>query len=443
MTTGTTGDEGVSAEPNLDIAQSISRHSPLAPFWWTLAAFGTYFCMYAFRKPFTAGAYANVSLWGLDYKTIVVTAQVMGYMASKFIGIKVIAEMRPERRAVGILVLIGLSEVALVGFGLVPAPYNFPFLFLNGLPLGMVFGLVLGFLEGRRQTELLTAGLCASFILADGVTKSVGTWLLTQEWMEISEFWMPACAGLIFTLPLLICVAMLAQVPAPDRADVLARSARAPLDRAARHRLFARHALGLILLMTVYLLVTILRSIRADFAPEIWRSLGVTVASDLYTRSEIFVALGVIIVNGLTAFIQDNRRAFHTAIGVSVAGLLILLAAVGGLQAGIVDAFTFMVLIGLGLYLPYVAFHTTIFERLIAMTRDQGNIGYLMYLADAFGYLGYVAVMLGRNAFPKGASFHLFFVGSCWALGGMAIAVLCLAWHEFSSRSSTDAEFGG
>ena len=65
--------------------------------------------------------------------------------------------------------------------------------------------------------------------------------------------------------------------------------------------------------------------------------------------------------------------------------------------AGVVGPFVFMVLLGLGLYVPYVAVHTTIFGRLIAMTRDRGNIGYLMYLADAFGYLGYVAVMIGKN----------------------------------------------
>ena len=34
----------------------------------------------------------------------------------------------------------------------------------------LVFGLVLGFLEGRRMTEAFVAGLCASFILADGIT---------------------------------------------------------------------------------------------------------------------------------------------------------------------------------------------------------------------------------------------------------------------------------
>ena len=59
-----------------------------------------------------------------------------------------------------------------------PAPFNLVWLFCNGVPLGLVFGLVLGFLEGRRHTEALAAGLCSSFIVADGVTKSAGASLL-------------------------------------------------------------------------------------------------------------------------------------------------------------------------------------------------------------------------------------------------------------------------
>ena len=101
-------------------------------------------------------------------KTVLVTAQVLGYTAAKFIGIRVIAEMPPQRRAAGILVLIGMAEVALVLFGMAPPPLHVACLFLNGLSLGMVFGLVIGFLEGRRNTEPLAAGLCTSFILADG-----------------------------------------------------------------------------------------------------------------------------------------------------------------------------------------------------------------------------------------------------------------------------------
>ena len=46
-----------------------------------------------------------------------------------------------------------------------------------------------------------------------------------------------------------------------------------------------------------------------------------------------------------------------------------------------------MVLTGPGLHLPHVLVHTTLFERLMAVTRDGGNLGFLMYLADSAGYL--------------------------------------------------------
>ena len=98
-----------------------------------------------------------------------------------------------------------------------------------------------------------------------------------------------------------------------------------------------------------------------------------------------------------------------------------------------------MVLVGLGLYLPYVAVQTTIFERLIALTRDRGNLGYLVSLADAFGYLGYVAVMLGKNAVPIGSGFLVFFVWTSVSIGVLAIIALGLAWRDFLSRSSKNS----
>ncbi len=252
--------------------------------------------MYGFRKPFTAASYANMTVWGMDYKTVIVTAQVLGYMTSKFIGIKMVAEISHERRIARIVVLIAVAEFALILFGLVASPWNFVFLFLNGLPLGMVFGLVVGVLEGRRQTELLTAGLCASFILADGVTKSVGSWLLQ---LGLPEFWMPAAAGLVFSVPLLIFVAMLANVPPPNPEDVLARSERLPLDSSARKQFFRRHASGLVFLVSAYTLVTILRSIRADFAAEIWSGLGLTIVPEIFTNIIINTAVTYHLMTGL------------------------------------------------------------------------------------------------------------------------------------------------
>src|SRR5262245_23991028 len=82
--------------------------------WAVVAAFGTYFCMYAFRKPFTAAGFEGASVLGLSLKVVLVSSQVLGYTVSKFVGIKVVAEMPPHRRAAAILLLVAVAELALV-----------------------------------------------------------------------------------------------------------------------------------------------------------------------------------------------------------------------------------------------------------------------------------------------------------------------------------------
>jgi hypothetical protein len=279
--------------------------------WCIVAAFGTYACMYGFRKPFTAGAYVDAET-GLNMKAWLVTAQVIGYALSKFIGIKVIAEMPRARRAAVLLGLIGAAELALLLFALTPSPYNTAWLFCNGLSLGLVFGLVLGFVEGRRMTELFVAGLCASFILADGFTKSVGASLLA---VGVTENWMPVTAGLVFLGPLVVFVWMLRQIPPPSDSDVAARSARAPMTGAERLAMVRRHGVRLFGIILAYLLITVLRSVRADFAPEIWAGLGLGKQPAIFTQSELWVTLGVVVANGAAVLIRDNRRAFFTSLG--------------------------------------------------------------------------------------------------------------------------------
>lgn len=287
------------------------------------------------------------------------------------------------------------------------------------------------------MTEAFVAGLCASFILADGFTKSVGSWLLKSG---ISEIWMPSTAGLIFLLPLVVFVWMLRQIPLPDQQDVAARSERAPMTAAERSALFRRYAPGLIAITVAYLLITVLRSMRADFAPEIWAGLGVKIDAGVFTRSEMLVALGVLLINGLLVLVRANRRAFFLSLIVAAGGLgsiLVVLAARGG---GLLPPFAFVVLMGLGLYLPYVAVHTTVFERFIAMTRERGNIGYLMYLADAFGYLGYVGVMVAKNFFHPGANVLDLFLTTGWVVGVAALAALLFAFVFFSRRCPANEE---
>jgi hypothetical protein len=143
--------------------------------------------------------------------------------------------------------------------------------------------------------------------------------------------------------------------------------------------------------------VTLLRSIRADFAPEIWQQLGYPQTPSLFTVSELWVSFGVVILNGLTIYILNHYKAFQTAFYLCMTGCALILGASWGLFNGL-GKFSYMVIVGLGIYLPYVTIHTTIFERLISILREKANMGFPMYMADSIGYTGYTLLILFRHS---------------------------------------------
>ncbi len=420
--------------------------------WAMLAAFSTYFFMYMFRKPFTAAAYEATTESAWDSKATIVSAQVIGYLISKLIGIRLVSQMTAGKRAVVLLGLILLAQAALLLFAIVPAPWHIVAIFLNGLPLGMVFGLVLGFLEGRRMTEALVAGLCASFIVAGGFSKTLGQWtlgFLTGNFLELSlaqaERWMPFVAGSFFLIPIAITTWMLAQIPPPTSRDTELRSERTPMTKQDRMVMLRRYGLGLGAVSLFYLLVTILRSLRDDFAPQILSGMGAKISPSDYSWIDTQVAVLVLLVNGSTALIRSNRAALQVSLAISLAGFVLIATALGLNSNASVSPITFMVLIGAGLYLPYVAVHTTIFERLIALTRDRGNMGFLMYVVDSLGYLGYVAVLFVPKRVLIGAetadgNFYADFRWYCLSVSAISMVAACVAIAYFSRLKAVEEE---
>jgi hypothetical protein len=393
------------------------------------AAFCTYFCMYAFRKPFTAGTFEGQELFGFGLKTVLVVSQLLGYMVSKFIGIKVVSEMDAKHRAVTIVGLILMAELALVGFAFLPLSLKVFMLFLNGLPLGMVFGLVLAYLEGRKQTEALSAALCASFIISSGVVKSVGRWLV-QDY-GISEFQMPMVTGLLFLPATFLSVWVLRATPVPDARDIHLRAARKVMTRADRRQFLSAYWPGLSLLVLVYVALTVIRTVRDDFGVEIWRDMGVDETPSVFARSETVVAIFVTAMNALAIWITHNLSAIRITMGLMCASFGLTAAAALLQPTGMVSPFVFMVACGVGLYVPYVAFHTTIFERLIAAARVPSNLGFLMYLADAIGYLGYAVVMLVRTSTETTGLVLPFFLGGLLIVAAVSIVALLAALVYF------------
>ena len=133
---------------------------------------------------------------------------------------------------------------------------------LNGLPLGLIWGIVFSYLEGRRSTELLGVVLSSTLIFASGLVKSVGSSLMT-DW-GVSALWMPFMTGAIFIAPLAGLAWLLNLTPPPSALDHAARAERRPMTRLERRAFLQRFMPGLTLLVAAYLTL----AGRTRHAPE-------------------------------------------------------------------------------------------------------------------------------------------------------------------------------
>ena len=389
----------------------------------SLSSFIVYTCMYGFRKPFTAASYDGITFLGISYKVVLVISQVLGYMLSKFYGIRFIAMMQPSRRAGFIIRLVLVAWASLLLFALVPAPYNFIFMFINGLPLGMVWGLVFGFLEGRRVTELMGAVLATSFIFASGLAKTVGKGLMLNGWAN--QWWMPFLAGAVFIGPLLLSTWLLNQTPPPSPEDVAQRTVRQPMEKAERKAFLRKFGYALVPVVIAYVMLTILRDFTEDFANELWAETGYQHSADVFARTSTIVSLIVLAVIGGFFLIKNNYRAFQLNNVIIVGGFLLAAGATVVYHLHLISPVIWIICASSGLYLGYVPYNCFYFERMLAAYRIPGNVGFLIYIADAFGYLGTVVVLLVKEFVKIKYTWVDFFTGMFYvsAAGGIILVL--------------------
>ncbi len=385
-------------------------HSIWFTIYASLAAFCLYTCVYAFRKTFAAATFEGLAFAGINYKVWLVTFQVIGYALSKFVGIKIISELKAHSRAMGILLMVSVAGISWLLFALVPAPYNIIFLFFNGLPLGMVWGMVFGYLEGRRMTEVLGASLAVSFIFSAGLCRSVGAYLI-RDW-GTSEYWMPFVASCIFILPLLLFLYLLNQLPPPSDLDEQLRTKRLPMNNEERTRFTKTFLPGIILFVLAYVLLTAFRDFRDNFSAEIWKSLGMGNNPSIYTATEIPVSIAVLICMGSLMLIKNNKLALMVNHVIIAIGMILIGVSNYLFESSLITAPTWMILVGLGLYLGYIPFNSIFFDRLIAAFQYAGTVGFIMYVADSFGYLGSVSVLFFKEfGFAKLSWLNFFLSG--------------------------------
>ena len=399
-----------------------STSSPGFVLYAALIAFGAYFSMYGFRKPLAAGGYEG-TLFGVETKTAFVVARIAGYTLSKFIGVRVLSGLAANKLRRTLLLTVLCAWLALVAFAFLPPTAAAAALFLNGLPLGLVWGLIVRYLEGRRQSEALLAGMSASFIVASGAVKDIGRALLAEG---VSEAWMPALVGALFLPLYVVCVVLVDRLPPPSNLDVSLRNERRAMTRQERGDFLRRYAACLIPLFAIYFFLTAYRDFRDNYGVEIFESLGYEEAA-IFTQSELPVALLVLVVLGALYRVRDRRLGLIAVYAVMMFGMIVLTVSPALRATGVISGMTWMVLTGVGSYFAYVPFGAMLFERLVAISGGAGTAVFAIYIADALGYTGSVALQLGRDLIAPDVSRLVFFEGFTLILGVAALLLFAFS----------------
>lgn len=373
--------------------------------WAGGAALLSYSLVYALRKPYTAAAFEDMELFNIDYKVVVTIAQIVGYVISKFMGIKLISELKREERLRFILMSVVMAELSLVFFGLLSAPYNIAAMFLNGLSLGCMWGVIFSFIEGRRMTDILASLLGVSMVISSGTAKSAGLFVMNH--LHVSEFWMPALIGAV-ALPLLALLGyVLNRLPEPSAEDVALKSERETLDGKQRWELFRSYLPFLSMLFIANIAIVVLRDIKEDFLVNI---IDVSAYSPwLFAQIDSVVTLIILAIFGLMVLVKDNLKALSILFGLIIAGMVVMSVVSFGQEQFQLSPVVWLFIQSLCLYIAYLTFQTIFFDRFIACFKVRGNVGFFIVTTDFLGYTGTVLVLVLKEFFNPAIDWAYFY----------------------------------
>jgi MFS family permease len=397
-----------------------------------IVSFLTYTMVYGFRKGFTVCSFDGLHYAGISYKVWLVIIQVLGYASSKIYGIRFISELKNIGRGKIILLLVGISWAGLLLFALVPAPWNIAFMFINGFPLGMIWGIIFSYVEGRRATDFIGAALSVSFIFSSGFVKTIAGFILQH--FGTSEYWLPFITGLVFSVPLLIAVFLLEKIPPPSFADVKDRSIREPMPSSRRKEFVKMFLPGLIASIGIYVFATVFRDIRDNFMADMLKENGYGMQPAIFTQTEAPVTLILLLLMGSMIMVRNNIKALVYTHYIIIAGFVITGLTSMFFMQGSINAFWWLTLTGLGLYTVYIPFNCIFFERLIASFKFPGNVGFLIYVADSFGYIGSVGVLVTKEVLKIKLQWTSFYSHGVVILSVLGIAGAVLSLFYFSSK---------
>jgi hypothetical protein len=174
-----------------------------------------------------------------------------------------------------------------------------------------------------------------------------------------------------------------------------------------------------------YIILTILRDFNEDFANELWTETGFANNAGIFAQTSTIVSLIVLAVIAGFFMIRNNYRAFQLNNIIIIFGFVLAATATILYHQKILSPVVWIICAGAGLYLGYVPYNCIYFERMLAAYKVPGNVGFLIYLADAFGYLGTVVVLLVKEFMHIKYSWVDFFTWMFYISAAIGIILVC------------------
>ncbi|MBU3679925.1 MAG: hypothetical protein FGM32_10025 [Candidatus Kapabacteria bacterium] len=404
-----------------------------------IASFAVYVGMYFIRKPVAALDYQGVEIFGLNFKVAVIVSQILGYTVSKFIGIRSVSSTTVERRSAMIVILAASAIGLLLVFALSTPFLGLIAMFLNGMSLGLIWGLLFAFVEGRYATDMIGVFLSTSFILASGAAKSVTVFLTSV--IHVANAWAPLFAS-FFAIPLIgFGLWLLNRLPPPIEDERRSRSPRRAMSGRDRAVMFQNMFWAIIPLTLIYVVLTVYRDTRDSFMVDIFHELRLPADPALFARLEIVVAVIVLVILVSIAKISRHKMAVRAHLLLILSSAILVGVSTLLFYKNAITPEIWMILTGVSTYIAYIPFNSMLFERLIALYRLEGTVGYLMYFADSFGYLASCILYVSASLFDTSIDWTGVFLRT--GLIYMAVAPLLLIIAAIGLRRvlwETDAQ---
>ncbi len=345
-------------------------------------AFCVYTCMYAIRKPFTALVY-NETIWGYGVKSWMVITQLIGYTFSKFAGIKWLGELKSNHRQKTLVLILLTASIPLLLLPLSNYRYWPLWMFFNGFPLGLIWGIVFSYVEGRDLTEFIGAILACTFIFSSGFVKSIAVFLQNNH---IKIELIPFTIAIFAFIPAIILSFLLEKMPTPSTEEIQKNAHRTTLTKTERKQLIQKYLGFITAIILLYGFLTLIRDVRDNFGAEIMLGLKIYNAKSI-AEIETLVTVFMLLCIPFICKIKNHLNAIKITLLVTGIGGIFCIGSTILFQNQLINGIGLLLLSGSGVYLGYILINISVMNRLIGFNGTAGNSGFLVYMADSAGYL--------------------------------------------------------